>query len=337
MIIVLGAAGFIGTYLIEQLEADGFSVIAADMSTTGKTYYRKKNIPYIKIDITKKKNFQNLPDHGIDAVIHLAALQPANVSARVYDPGSYINVNVIGTINVLEYCRKAKINKIIYASSHRNTQGLWRYGKPVREEDGRSIKYDGEYAIFSISESAAQDCVEHYRQQYGMKTLIFRLPPVYGYGPHTEIFWHGKPTKTGFQIFIENARAGKPIEIWGDSEKGRDIIYIKDVAKAFSLALKNRVVEGLYNITSGKVITLKEEVATIVKIFGGTNGKSKIIYKPQKANSIESFLYDNSKAAKDLGWTPQYSFEDMLLDYKREMESGRFSFLIEKRRRQLKK
>jgi nucleoside-diphosphate-sugar epimerase len=85
------------------------------------------------------------------------------------------------------------------------------------------------------------------------------------------------------------------------------------------------------------VITLKEEVATIIKVFGGTKGESKIIYKPEKANSIESFLYDNSKAAKDLGWTPQYSFEDMLLDYKREMESGRFSFLIEKRRRQLKK
>jgi UDP-glucose 4-epimerase len=276
-----------------------------------------------------------LPTDGVEAVIHLAAMQPANVSGKTYDPSKYIEVNVIGTINILEYCRKAKINKIIYVSSHRNTQGLWKYGKPVREEDGRSIKYDGQYAMFSISESAAQDCVEHYRIKYGMKGLIFRLPPVYGYGPHTEIFWHGKPIKTGFQIFVENAMAGKPIEIWGDSNIGRDIIYIKDVTEAFLHALKSNDAEGLYNITSGRAITLKEEVETIVKVFCQTNGKSVITYKPEQPNSIEPFFYDNSKAKKDLGWAPRYSLEDMLNDYKKEMESGKFSFLVEKRRRLL--
>ncbi|WP_374032739.1 NAD-dependent epimerase/dehydratase family protein [Bdellovibrio bacteriovorus] len=68
--------------------------------------------------------------------------------------------------------------------------------------------------MFSISESAAQDCVYHYNAQYGLNGVIFRLPPVYGYGPHTEIFKDGKPTKTGFQIFIDNAKACKPIELW---------------------------------------------------------------------------------------------------------------------------
>jgi UDP-glucose 4-epimerase len=186
--------------------------------------------------------------------------------------------------------------------------------------------------MFSISESAAQDCVEHYRKQYGMKGIIFRLPPVYGYGPHTEIFWNGKPIKTGFQIFIENAMAGKPIEVWGDCEKGRDIIYIKDVTEAFLRALKSSNVDGLYNITSGRSVTLKDEVQAIVNVFCGDMGKSKIVYKPEQSNSIESFLYDNSKAKKDFGWTPRYSFEDMLVDYKQEMERGRFSFLVDKRR-----
>jgi len=333
MVIIFGAAGFIGTYLIERLAEDGYSVIAADINELGRDYYKKKRVPYVSIDITRKEDFKKLPVGDIEAVIHLAAMQPANVSKATYDPSKYIEVNVIGTINILEYCRKTGINKIIYASSHRNTQGLWKYGKPVREKDGRSIKYDGEYAMFSISESAAQDCVEHYRKQYGMKGIIFRLPPVYGYGPHTEIFWHGKPTKTGFQIFIENAIAGKPIEVWGDCKKGRDIIYIKDATEAFIRALKSIDAEGLYNITSGRSITLKDEVRIIVKVFCGKNGKSKIVYKPEKSNSIESFIYDNTRAKKDLGWTPKYSFEDMVIDYKREMESGRFSFLIAKRRR----
>jgi UDP-glucose 4-epimerase len=337
MVIVFGAAGFIGTYLVERLAEQGYRILSADMSARGTEYYEKKGIPYFQIDISKREEFEKLPVDGIDAVIHLAAVQPANVSNASYDPSKYIEVNVIGTINILEYCRKAGINKIIYASSHRNTQGLWKYGKPVHEEDGRSIKYDGEYAMFSISESAAQDCVEHYRRQYGMKGIVFRLPPVYGYGPHTEIFWLGKPIKTGFQIFIENAVAGKMIEVWGDCTKGRDIVYIKDVVEAFSLALKSRDAEGLYNITSGRSITLRDEVEIIVKVFCGENGKSEIIYKPEKSNSIEPFLYDNSKARKELGWVPRYSFEDMLIDYKRETESGQFSFLIEERRRLLKK
>ncbi|MBI9082625.1 MAG: NAD(P)-dependent oxidoreductase [Desulfobacterales bacterium] len=337
MVIIFGATGFIGIYLAERLSEQGTQILATDINSAGIEFYEKKGISFVSIDITKKEDFKKLPVDGVEAVIHLAAMQPANVSETTYDPLKYIEVNVIGTINVLEYCRKSKINKIIYTSSHRNTQGLWKYGKPVREKDGRSIKYDGEYAMFSISESAAQDCVEHYRKQHGLKGIIFRLPPVYGYGPHTKIFWHGKPVKTGFQIFIENAMAGKAIEVWGDCRIGRDIIYIKDVTEAFILALKCSDVEGLYNISSGRSIPLIEEVQNIIKIFCGKNGESKIFYKPEKSNSIEPFRYDNSKAKEDFGWEPKYSFEDMLIDYKREMESGQYSFLVEKRMRMLEK
>ncbi len=337
MILIFGASGFIGTYLVDRLSDDQFSILTADTDPLWENYLKKQGISHCKIDITKKESFKKLPNEGVEAVIHLAAMQPANVSETMYDPSKYIKVNVVGTINILEYCRKANVDKIIYASSHRNTQGLWKYGKPVREEDGRAIKYDGEYAMFSISESAAQDCVEHYSNQYGIKGLTFRLPPVYGYGPHTEIFWHGEPIKTGFQIFVENAIEGSPIEVWGDCDQGRDIIYIKDVVEAFSLALKSCNAGGLYNITSGKAVTLREEVETIVKVFCKAGCKSEIIYKPEKSNSIEPFVYDNSKARKELGWMPRYSFEGMLNDYKQEMESGRFNFLLGKRRQLLKK
>lgn len=332
MIVVFGAAGFIGTYLVDRLMQEGFNVLVSDVNDTGKGYYKRKSISYVSLDITKKECFKQLPADGVEAVIHLAAIQPANVSADSYEPLKYIEVNVLGTLNILEYCIQTKVDKMIYASSHRNTQGLWKYGKPVREDDGRAIKYEGEYALFSISESAAQDCVEHYRQKYGLKGLIFRLPPVYGYGPHTQIFWHGKPIKTGFQIFVENAMAGEPIEVWGNCDQGRDIVYIKDVTEAFIRALKSRDAQGLYNITSGRAITLKEEVEAIVKVFSGVNKKSEITYKPEKPNSIEPFIYDNSKAKKELGWTPRYTLEEMLVDYKREMESGQFSFLVEKRK-----
>jgi UDP-glucose 4-epimerase len=337
MVIVFGAAGFIGTYLVDQLVTDGFDVLATDISQLGEAYYEKQGIAFIRLDITKEKGFTRLPQAGVSAAINLACVQPANVSKEEYDPTDYIKVNVLGTLNILEFCRKTGIQKMIYISSHRTVQALWESGKRIREDVTKAIKYTGEYTMFSISEGAAEDCVEHYRQQYGMQGIIFRLPPVYGYGPHTEIFKNGKPIKTGFKVFIENAIAGKPIEVWGDYEKGRDIIYVKDVVSAIVLALKNKDASGLYNIASGRTLSLKEEAETIARVFSSRNNPSKITYQPDKPNSVEPFLYNISKAKRELRWSPKYSFEEMLVDYKKEMGSGRFKFLLEKRRRMIRR
>lgn len=337
MVIVFGAAGFIGTYLIDQLIKEKCDVIAAGRSELGASYYKKLGIPFYHIDIADKMSLEKLPLQGVDAVINLASVQPANVSESRYDPANYINVNVIGTLNLLDFCVKNNIKKYIYTCSHRNTQGLWKEkeGIAIREKDGRSITYTGDYAMFSISESAASDCVEHYNQAFGLQGIVFRLPPVYGYGPHTEIFKDGKPLKTGFQIFIDNAVQGKPLEVWGDCNKGRDIIYVKDVVLAFVLALKKENISGLYNITSGRQITLKEEAECIAREFCPQGLLSEIIYKPDKPNNIESYFYDITKAKQDFGWAPEYSFSSMLADYRKELESGRFDYLIEKRRNML--
>ncbi len=336
MILVFGASGFIGTYLIDQLVKEGFDVIATDIDRLVESYYKKQGVPFNRLDITRERGFAKLPQSGISAAINLACVQPANVSEEKYDTRDYIRVNVLGTLNILEFCKKTGIPKMIYISSHRTVQALWESGKSITEDAGKAIKYTGEYSMFSISEGAAEDCVEHYRQQYGMKGIIFRLPPVYGYGPHTEIFKNGKPIKTGFKVFIENAIAGKPIEVWGDCEKGRDIIYVKDVVSAIILALKSKDASGLFNIASGRSLSLKEEAETIARIFSPRGRASKVTYRPDKANSIEPFLYNISKAKRDLGWAPKYSFEEMLVDYREEMGSKRFEFLLEKRRRMMR-
>lgn len=334
MIIVFGAAGFIGTYLIDQLTKENYSVIAADISESGASYYQQLGIPCYSVDITDRSSFNKLPIEGIEAVINLACVQPANVSEDKYDPVDYIRVNVIGTLNILDFCFKNRINKIIYTCSHRNTQGLWKEkeGTAIKEADGRGIKYTGDYAMFSISESAAADCVEHYAQAYGIQGIVFRLPPVYGYGPHTEIYKDGKPLITGFQIFINNAKQGKPLEVWGDCQKGRDIIYVKDVVAAFILALKNENASGLYNISSGRLSTLKEEALAIAREFGPEGWEPQLVFRPDKPNGIESYFYDISRAKSDLGWEPQYSFAEMIADYKKELEAERFLYLVEKRK-----
>ena len=334
MITVFGAAGFIGTYLIDELVRGGHQVIATDISEGGESYYREQKVPYYKIDITVPGALDQLPKDNIDAVVHLACMQPANVSATRYDPVDYIRVNVIGTLNILEWCKAAGVPRMIYTCSLRNTEGMWasKAGSPIRESDGRAMHYTGEYAMFSISESAAVDCVEHYSQTSGLQGIIFRLPPVYGYGPHTEIFKGGKPLRTGFQIFIDNASQGKPLELWGDSSKGRDIVYVKDVVSAFVLALNSEGVRGLYNIASGKMSSLREEAECIAQVYWPKGSSPVIIERPEKDNGIEPYVYDISKAKREFGWSPRYSMREMIEDYKREAELGRFKALVEKRR-----
>lgn len=334
MIVVFGAGGFIGTYATDQLIREGFEVIACDISEIGGAYYQQRGIPYHRVDITQRSDFSILPTKDIQAVVDLACIQPANVSEAKYDPADYIRVNVLGTINILEFCRANQVPKIIYTSSHRNTQGMWaeKAGKPIRESDGRSIKFTGDYAMFSISESAAADVVEHYAQTYGIDGIVFRLPPVYGYGPHTEIFKDGKPLKTGFQVFIENAEQGRPLELWGDYENGRDIVYVKDVASAIVLALKTPGIRGLFNISSGRRLSLKEQAEATIRVFSPPGKKPEIRYRPEKQNLIESYVYAIAKARETFGWQPEYSFEDMLIDYVKETKSGRFAYLVEKRK-----
>ena len=165
-----------------------------------------------------------------------------------------------------------------------------------------------------------------------MQCAVFRLPPVYGVGPHATIYVNGKKYKSGIQTFIENAKEGKDIEIWGDPHISRDIIYVKDVAEAFYLALLSDKTRGLYNMTSGTELDLEEQVKAIIEVFGNKENESKIVYRPDKPNNTPSFLFDMSKAERDFSFVPKYkSYKDIMIDYKKELELGRFDKLISER------
>jgi UDP-glucose 4-epimerase len=334
MVIVFGAGGFIGSYLIDRLVADGANVVACDISPIAKAHYDELGVPYRHVDITKKEQFDNLPRTPIEAVVHLACVQPANISEQEYSPLDYAMVNIVGTLNILEFCRLNRVPKVIYTCSHRNTQGLWskKAGQPILETDGRAVLFTGDYAMFGISESAASDCVEHYTRRYGIEGIILRLPPVYGFGPHLEIFKDGKPIKTGFLALIENAEQGQPLVLWGDPAVARDIVYVKDVVAAIVLALRRAGVSGLYNISSGQKLSLQDQAECAIRVFSPQGKRSEIRYQPDRQHYLETYVYDIGKARHILGWQPEYSFEDMLRDYRKERESGRFSFLIRKRK-----
>jgi UDP-glucose 4-epimerase len=337
MVLVIGATGFIGVYLVDALRNAGYEVLATGRSHAADNFFRSRNVQLIDLNIENKEEFDDLPKKDVEGVILLAGLLPANAETdidRDENADRYIGINTIGTINVLEYCRKNNIKKIISTTSYSDVFNSWKKGVALTEDEPRGFKFTGDHATYVISKNAATDMIEYYNEQHGLQGAVFRLPPVYGVGPHSEIYVNGKYYKTGIQTFIEKAQSGQDIEIWGDPSTSRDLVYVKDVARAFILALGSDKTHGLYNMTSGTAVTLEEQVRTVIDVFSKGENKSKIVYRPDKKNNTPSYLFDMSKAKRDFGFVPEYkSYKKMMIDYKKEMDSGRFNFLIESRRK----
>ena len=337
MVIVIGATGFIGMYTVEHFLKQGYEVLATGRNNAMLESLSEKGAKTIALDMVNAEDFSKLPTENVEGVILLAGLLPANAPVDISmdeNADDYMRINVIGTINVLEYCRKNNIRKVISTCSYADVINSWKKGVALKEDEPRNFKYTGDHAVYVISKNAANDLMEYYNQQHGMQCASFRLPPVYGVGPHSEIYVNGKYYKTGIQTFIEKASSGEDIEIWGDPTISRDIIYVKDVARAFELALKSDRTYGLYNMTSGTEVTLEEQVRTVIEVFGKDRG-SQIVYCPDKPNNTPSFLFDMSKAKEDFGFVPEYlSYKDLMIDYKKELESGKWDKFVQSRRKE---
>lgn len=337
MIIVLGATGFIGMYTVKRLISDGKKVLATGRSEKMRPILEKMGANYVTLDIERPEDFQKLPSEGVEGVILLAGLLPANVAVDLEyneNAADYFRVNVCGTINVLEYCRRHGISKLISCSSYSDVAGAWKKGYAIKETEPRNFHFTGDHAVYVISKNAANDVMEYYNQQHGMQCAWFRFPPVYGVGPHSVIYVNGKPYKSGIQTFIERAQKGEDIELWGDPHITRDIIYVKDVARAFSMALDSDKTYGLYNMTSGTELDLEAQARAVIEVFGAGKG-SKIIYRPDKPNNTPSFLFDMTKAKNDFGFIPEFvDYKAMMLDYKQELESGFWDFFKDRTNKQ---
>ena len=327
MVVVIGAESFVGTYLVDKLISMQVKVIATGRNIESSSYFNNsKYIVPINIDITKKNDLLKLPTKDIDAVIHLAGIMPANVDLNNYNPYEYIDVNIKGTLNILEYIRNANIPKIIYTSSESDIAMQYEKNDILDEEIPRAIDYNNDHTIYAITKIASMDLIEHYSQKYNIKGVYFRLPNIFGYGQLLEHYKDGRKVLNGFGTFILNAMNGNDIEVWGDPQKGRDIIYVKDLVDMIVGAIYSDKARGLYCAGTGIKTTLLEQIEGIIDTFSPKDKVSKLIFKSEKP-SVRSYLYDIKKAKKDLMYEVKYPYRKMLKDWKKEFELNRFPHL----------
>lgn len=334
MFVIIGASSFIGVYTTTYFIEQGEKVVVTGRNNKFKDYYDKLGADYVNLDLTNREDFEKLPKEGVEGVLLISGALPASESADLKEKENadqYVKVNVLGTCYALEYCRKNNIKRLVNTISYGDVANAWRMDPPIDETEPRNFNLTGDHAVYVISKNAASDIAEYYNQQHGMKNAWFRFPPVYGVGPHGYLKVNGKIVKSGLQIFIDKAKAGEDIEVYG--YLARDTVYVKDVAQAYHRAAKSDATYGLYNITSGRATTLLEQAEVCAELFAqDEEHKSKVIYRDDMVNSGKSYLFSIEKAKRDFGYDPQFTeFKNLIKDYIYEQERGVYSALFANR------
>ncbi|MGJ7045774.1 SDR family oxidoreductase [Thermoanaerobacterium thermosulfurigenes] len=294
-ILVTGGAGFIGSNIVDLLIDNGYDVIVVDNMSTGKKENINKKAIFYNIDITDDNLYKVFENEKIDNVIHHAA--QIDIQRSINDPVFDAKVNIIGTINLLECCRKYDVKKIVYASS------AAVYGDP--EYLGVDEKHKvNPISYYGISKHTPEHYIKVYNELYGLKYTILRYANVYG------IRQDPKGEGGVISIFIDKMLSGKNPVIFGDGNQTRDFIYVKDVAMANLLALEKGDNE-IMNISTNKATTINELVDVMSKIIGT---HLKPIYASQRKGDILHSYLDNQKAKELLEWIPDYTLEDGLIE-----------------------
>lgn len=293
--IVTGGAGFIGSHIVDLLIEKGYEVVVIDNLSRGKLENINLKASFYDIDIRDELIENIFIKENPDYVIHEAS--QISVSNSIKDPILDAEINIVGTINILEACKKSKVKKIVYPAS------AAIFGEP------EYLPIDEQHPLNMLSPyGASKHTVEHYlevyNKLYGIDYISLRCSNVYGSrqdyngeGGVVSIFWNR-------MIKGEN-----PI-VFGDGEQIRDFIYVKDVARATIIAMENSI-NGIFNVCSGTKTSINMLFNTINKII---DKKIKPIYAPYKTGDIKKSFMSYEKCRKYLYWEPEYTLETGIVE-----------------------
>lgn len=321
-IIVFGATGNLGAYSALQLKQDGYDVIAVGNRQSDNDFFSDYGIKYYSVNICDPASFAKLPDKEVDAVVHFAGALPSRYE---YDPGLLIQSITHGTLNILEYMRKAGVKKIIFPQTPFDIWYLHNTETLIKADDKRSFPPTGDHAIYTIAKNAAVDLIEYYHHEYEISRFILRFFTIYQYHPNPYHYADGIRKMMPYRILMDRAMNGEDIEIWGNPKRRKEIVYIKDFTRLVSLCIASDIEGGIYNV-GGNRVSLEEQIQGIIDVFSPPAHPSQKIYCPNKDNSLLAG-FDTSKTEKELGYTPQYSYLEAMHDFYQEMKTEPFAKL----------
>jgi UDP-glucose 4-epimerase len=298
---VTGGAGFIGSALVDRLLAEGYEVDVLDSLATGSLANltearadRSHKLTFHQIDIRDPQVVDVVVHRKPEVIFHLAA--QADVRVSVARPVFDAEVNIAGTINLLEGARLANVRKIVFASS-----GGTIYGEPDPSDlPCKESAPQEPVSPYGVAKKAAYDYLNTYRALYGIEFTALALANVYG--PRQDP--HGEAGVVA--IFAGKLLSGEPCTIYGDGEQTRDFVYVDDTVDAFVRAM-DRGDGLLVNIGTGIETSVNQLYRTMAGIAGVDEPPLAAAARP---GELQRSALDPARAAVHLAWTPWTSLPE---------------------------
>ena len=298
-VLVTGGAGFIGSHLVDRLVDEGYDVRVIDNLYSGKLENIERHIKSGKVDFVEgdirdsalvKKSLV-----GVDAVFHLAAI--ISVPFSVSNPELTFDVNLTGTLNLLNACSEKSVNKFIFVSSC----AVFGDTKILPVNENASTNPISPYAESKLL--AERDCLS-FQQKGLLQSVVLRFFNVYG--PRQGMNdYSGVITR-----FINRAKQKQSLTIYGDGSQTRDFVNVHDIVEALLASLKSSSANGeVFNIGSGKPTSITELAKTVLELTGQD---LEIRYELPRAGDIKDSYADISKAKRLLGYEPKVTLRDGL-------------------------
>jgi UDP-glucose 4-epimerase len=294
-ILVTGGAGFIGSHVVDLYLEHGHRVVVVDDLSTGHRRNLNPRAVFYEADIRSPEMAAIFEREKPEIVNHHAAQM--DVRRSVAEPLLDADVNILGSLSLLECARRCGVRRFVYISS-----GGAVYGEP------EYLPCDEAHPINPICQyGASKHTVEHYlflyRSLYGLDYTVLRYPNVYG--PRQDP--HGEAGVVA--IFAGQMLTDQPVTINGDGEQVRDFVYVGDCAQANLQALLGGTGAGIYNLGTGTGASVNEVFRTLKAL---TNYRRDPIYGPAKLGETRRIYLDASRAAGELGWRPKTGLEEGL-------------------------
>lgn len=311
-VLVTGGAGFIGSSLCDKLLEQGNKIIVIDnfnnyydplikknninevIENMSKNNISEDNFLVLEGDIRDKNFLESVFENNIDIMVHLAAM--AGVRPSIENPELYYDVNIMGTLNLLEKCKQKKINKVVFASS----SSVYGNNKKVPFSVEDSV--DGPISPYAATKKSGELLCHTYHHLYNVNFACLRFFTVYGPRQRPDLAIHK---------FIRLIKQGEPIPFYGDGTTSRDYTYIDDIVNGIISAINfvdtDKKVFEVFNIGGDKTVTLKEMVETIEK----TLSKKAILNKmPMQPGDVDRTCADISKSTRMLDYCPKTRFSN---------------------------
>jgi len=289
--VVTGAAGFIGSHLVDRLLADGWTVVGIDNFANGRPDNLRAagadpRFSFLRADIAEPGAIDEAFE-GVDWVFHLAAL--ADIVPSIERPVEYHRSNVDGTVMVLEAARKAGAKRFLYAASSSC------YGLATQHPTPETAPVAPQYP-YALTKWLGERCVMHWRQVYGLPAVALRLFNVYGPRARTSGAYGAV-----FGVFLAQKLNGKPFTVVGDGAQTRDFTFVTDVVDAFVRAAASTLDGEILNVGSGGTYSINH----LVELLGGP-----VVHVPKRPGEPDCTFADIDLIRRRLDWRPRVSFEE---------------------------